>query len=406
MRGIPPSRALARVASVLALVALGWPAGAAAVEPVTPPFGPQSPWNVTFAKDAPLQPNSDGMVADLVRQVGERTPWINTTKWSVPVYTVPADQPTVRVKLDIPGHDWAWNHPMFTNEADAQQLQGMLEEVPIPPNARPNGGTDLSLLVYQPATDTAWELWQARDVPIDPLPWNDPTPGWHAVWGARVDNVSSGSGVNPAPFGASASGLALFGGLVRIAELEAGHIDHAIGIAITQPKLGEFVAPATRTDGFYSGPDAIPEGTRFRLDPELDIDALDLPPVTRMIAEAAQRYGLIVRDTAGNVVVYGEDPTPTGANPYPALFEGLTPDRVMRAFPWDRLQVISPDAAPLATEPPPPVTPPVRPEPRPPRVHDARHDVRVNRVRDARHHRRHAHRRHAHRRQHRRHHHR
>lgn len=388
---------------VLAFVAAA-PASAADPFPVRP-FGPASPWNAVMPADAPLVPNSKGMVADLVRQVGEQVPWINTTKWSVPVYTVPADQPTVRVKVDVPGHDYAWNHTMFTNEADAAQLQAAFEAVPIPPDAHPTSGTDMSLLVWQPATDTAWEMWLTRKVPRDPLPWADPTPGWHMMWGARVEHVSTGSGVNPYPFGASASGLALFGGLVRIDELKAGRIDHAIGIAVQQPKLGEFVAPATRTDGFYNGPNAIPEGTRFRLDPNLDLDALDMPPVTRMIAEAAQRYGLIVRDTAGNVVVYGEDPTPTGTNPYPDLFEDLPPDRIMRAFPWDRLQVISPDAVPLLDPgpAPTPVTPKQEPGRGRPFVRESR---RIQHVRDSHRRARHGHRRGHHRKAHRRHRHR
>ena len=189
------------------------------------------------------------------------------------------------------------------------------------------------------------------------------------MWGALVGHVSTSDGVNPAPFGASASGLALFGGLVRIHELESGQIDHAIGIAIPQPESGVFVPPATRTDGRYDGPDAIPEGTRFRLDPNLDVNSLHLPPVTRMFAVAAQRYGLIVRDTAGNVVIYGEDPIPTGSNPYPQLFGGLTPDQIMRAFPWDRLQAISPDAKPATTPPLPHPQPQPKPRHRRPRPH-------------------------------------
>ena len=86
-----------------------------------------------------------------------------------------------------------------------------------------------------------------------------------------------------------------------------------------------------------------------------------------MFALAAQRYGLIVRDTAGNVVIYGENPYPTGANPYPQLFGGLTPDQIMRAFPWDRLQAISPDAKPAAT--PPPTSPKPKPRHRRPKPH-------------------------------------
>jgi hypothetical protein len=34
-----------------------------------------------------------------------------------------------------------------------------------------------------------------------------------------------------------------------------------------------------------------------------------------MIAEAAQRYGFVVRDGAPNLSIYAQDPTPTGTNP-------------------------------------------------------------------------------------------
>lgn len=309
------------------------------------PFRADSPWNAPTPRDAPLAPNSAALVADLRRQLEWYGPWINTTKWSVPIYTVPKEQPNVRVKLDVPGRDYAWKHVMFTNDADAAVLQRQLEAVPIPPDAHPTSGTDLTLVVWQPSTDTAWELWLARKVPRDPLPWPDHTPGWHASWGARIDGVSRASGVVPHPFGASASGLSVLGGLIRIHELRRGRIDHAIGLSIPQPKGGEFVLPANRTDGLHREA-PIPEGTRFRLDPDLDVAALDLPPVTRTIAKAAQRYGLIVRDTAGAVVVYGEDPTPTGKNPYPALFGGKTPGELMREFPWDRLQVVRPPPRP------------------------------------------------------------
>jgi hypothetical protein len=329
--------AIALAFCVLVLTASG---GESAAAKFSRPFGPTSPWNVRLAPNEPLDPASPAMVADLMRQLHSYGAWINTTSYSVPIYTVPKDQHRVHVKLDVPGRHHAWNNAMFTNTRDAAALQRQLNRVPIPSRARPAHGTDLTLLIWQPSTDTAWEMWQARKAPRERLPWNDPTPGWHAVWGARVKNVSKGTGVLPAPFGASASGLALFGGLMRIPELGRGRIEHAVGLAIPQPRGGKYVKPATRTDGRH--PTLIPEGTRFRLDPALDLRTLDLPPVTRMIAEAAQRYGLIVRDTAGAVVVYGEDPTPTGRNPYPHLFRGLSPDQLMARFPWDRLRALRP----------------------------------------------------------------
>ena len=34
------------------------------------------------------------------------------------------------------------------------------------------------------------------------------------------------------------------------------------------------------------------------------------------MAEAAQRYGIVLRDKSSNITFYGQDPTPTGTNPY------------------------------------------------------------------------------------------
>jgi hypothetical protein len=84
-------------------------------------------------------------------------------------------------------------------------------------------------------------------------------------------------------------------------------------------------------------------GTRFRLDPAVDVEQLDMPPAGKAIARAAQQYGIVLRDHAdGAVVFYGEDPTPFGTDPYPAFFSGLPPGAVLRNFPWGRLQVLAP----------------------------------------------------------------
>ena len=97
--------------------------------------------------------------------------------------------------------------------------------------------------------------------------------------------------------------------------------------------------PAQRTDGASTDPNAIPEGARFRLDPKLDIDALNLPPMTRMMAKAAQRYGMIVRDQTGHAIsFFAENPNQQAADPYTTtggFFGGPYPNPVMQAFPWD-----------------------------------------------------------------------
>ena len=56
--------------------------------------------------------------------------------------------------------------------------------------------------------------------------------------------------------------------------------------------------PAQRSDGTSTGTDCIPEGSRLRIDPNFDLNSIKLPAVTRMIAVAAQKYGMIMMDRA------------------------------------------------------------------------------------------------------------
>jgi hypothetical protein len=279
-------------------------------------------WNQTLAPDAPLDARSTTYVAELNRQIGETAPYINTTQYSTPVYTVPATQPAVQVKLDQ-GAQW---NPLLV-QAWAQ--------VPIPPTAQPAAGSDANLVVWQPETDTMWEFWRA----------SRQADGWHASWGGRMEHVSASPGyyTSPPGWGAPATGLALLGGLVRLDELAAGHIDHALAIAIPQPRASWFSWPAQRTDGTIQSESAIPEGTRFRLDPRLDLSAMNLSPLVRMLAQAAQRYGIVVRDRGGAVTFFAEDPTPTGSNPYAGpngYFGGTPPYQLMQQFPWQHLQAL------------------------------------------------------------------
>jgi hypothetical protein len=62
-----------------------------------------------------------------------------------------------------------------------------------------------------------------------------------------------------------------------------------------------------------------------------------------MIAEAAQRYGIFIRDKGAEVAFYAQDPIPTGTEPYAGAhgyFEGQYPEQVLASFPWSHLQVL------------------------------------------------------------------
>jgi len=281
------------------------------------PFSSTGFWNSPIRAQA----KPGALSRALAKQEHLTGAWINTTNYSAPVFVVPAKQDTVRVQID---------HPPSPNR-DA--LQREMATVPIPAGARPGGGTDARMVVWQPSTDTMWELWRMRR-----------RGGWHAGWGAKISGVSRLRGVNPFPFGATASGLPLAGGLITMDDIRSGSIDHVLALGIPAPRAGVFVAPANRTDGRFTGPNSIPEGTRFRLDPTLDVKSLGLSRVATMIARAAQRYGMVVRDGSEVVTFYAQDPTPTGSNPWLAWFGGKSAARALAGFPWDRLQVVPPTA--------------------------------------------------------------
>jgi hypothetical protein len=110
-------------------------------------FSATSFWNRKLAPGAPLASKSSAYVSELVRQVEGAGPWINTDQYSVPVYTVPANQPTVKVTQRA------------TNGFQNTAMNEAFAAVPIPPGAKPAAGTDKHMVIYQPATDRMWEFW-------------------------------------------------------------------------------------------------------------------------------------------------------------------------------------------------------------------------------------------------------
>jgi hypothetical protein len=193
------------------------------------------------------------------------------------------------------------------------------------------------MTVYQPSTDTMWEFWLARKS----------NGVWEACWGGRMPNVSKNEGIWPSVFGATATGLPFIGGQLTVEELLRGEIRHAIGIALVETeKAAIYSWPARRSDGSNpsNAPNRIPEGLRFRLDPNIDVNALAILPIAKMIAKAAQTYGFVVWDKAGSIGLRAESPkrftAAGGADPYPALLRGVPDYKILEGFPWDKLEFL------------------------------------------------------------------
>ncbi len=297
-------------------------------------FSASSFWNTPLPSNARVDPSSSLLVAHLAAEAAQEEasgngPNINTTAYSVPIYSVGRGQAAVRVILD---------------HAPNPELSAAFGAVPLPANVHPAVGTDALLVVWQPSTDRMWEFWQLHRM----------AGGWHATWGGAMRNTQRSVGIfGPASWpgaqsywGAAATSLPEVGGLMTIDQLKQREIDHMLQLGIPDPRGHVWSSPAQRTDGLSADPASLPEGARLRINPKVNLAALHLPPLTLEVARAAQRYGLVVHDTSGVISLYAQDPTPTGTQPYygpKGFFRGLNPRQLLASFPWKELEVLKLD---------------------------------------------------------------
>jgi hypothetical protein len=292
-------------------------------------FAPTSFWYHVIPANVALHQNSANFTADVERQI--KTYYgnvnINTNSYASPVYIAAPNTPTTAVQF------WDCQGKRYTDPGLVQQWSA----VPMPSHAQPAVGTDSEMTVYQPSTDTIWEFWLSRKQ----------GGVWQACWGGRLQNASKSNGIFPGSYGTTATGLPFLGGQITAEELQRGEIRHAIGISLVDVAAWNIVSwPAQRSDGYNpnNAPNRIAEGQRFRLDPTINVDTLNIHPVAKTIARAAQKYGFVVWDKAGSVSIRAQNPksyTAVGqANPYNALFNGTAEYNVLKNFPWNRLQFL------------------------------------------------------------------
>lgn len=283
---------------------------------------------------APLDPNSPAMVDRLRHQVTDYWNGVaafNHDHYNTAFYTVPAGQPRVDVAfVDCQNKGYL---PSGLYDGAAH-----FRNVPVPPDAIPAAGSDAELTVYSPETDQIWEFWQARKA----------STGWQACWGGRIDRLSGNLGIFPIPYGATATGLVMAGGMISLDDVRRGAIEHSMYLAVRDLQRYPNISwPALRGDGNLQDPNVVREGQRLRLDPTLDLSRYPLTPIGRMIAKAAQRYGFVVTDRGGAVAVVTEsgarEAAMQGVDPWVALMGGRPAYTILEGFPWDRMQVIQAD---------------------------------------------------------------
>ena len=264
-----------------------------------------------------LNANSAEYVGDVVNDY--ETEFGSVGVNSMPVYTVPADEPEATISVSP-------NCTNFTSDTGT--------EVPIPSYASLNGSSDSPLVVFQPSTDSAWELWQLT---------RDSSTSYSACWGGKLDTATT-NGVFPDPYGLSATGISYLATIVTEEDVASGTIDHAIAVSL--PRCNHSVYPAARTD-CGSDPGQPGEGQWFRFPPSLPMPS-GLNPFAQMVFKAIQAYGMVVTDQSGGVEMEDEQQSDwtaegnTGPNPIATSWDGLEGYQVVAGLPWSSLQAVDP----------------------------------------------------------------
>lgn len=317
LSGASPKRRGARtfVFSILAVGLVFGSTGLAGAATTTRPFANTSPFNTPIRATPVIDPNSKEMAARATRTGMVHA---NLFEFGIPMYSATASTPRYRVDCTGPS---SWG--------DCPLEAGPL---PIPSGAAPNVGSDGVMTVMDSSTNTVSEYWQA---------FKAPTGEWTATWGAI--NSMSGSGWGGSSTGAGASRI---GGVVRVAEIQAGVIDHALVMQSDNVCEGVYRAPAVKTDGDSSRADCIPEGARLQLDPRIDVDAIEgITPGERAVAKAMQVYGAYLIDRANTSLSVSFELAPDATWSTPgAVYEaaGFRWDFYgMPNVPWDKLRVLN-----------------------------------------------------------------
>jgi hypothetical protein len=305
----------------------------------------------------PVDPNSAAIVSEFNAdwQVNYGNVGVNGR----PVVWVPAGQPLVQLSVQA-----GCNSELLTDTGAS---------VPIPPWAPTSGPNDYALTIYQPSTNSVWELWQAHEVTATGTgaTGSGPTanPGWSACWGGKA-YLNTFSGVFPAPYGETATGISNAATEVTEADILSGSINHAIGLQVVNCTFS--IYPASRGD-CWNFPDAPAEGQWFRFAPSVDCANYDTTPFENEVCTAGQQRGFVVVDQGGSDAIEADyatgswtdegNPGPVGSwqdNPNGGccIFAGgggpledsfmtssgayLQEWNVIANLPWSQLQVIDP----------------------------------------------------------------
>jgi hypothetical protein len=166
---------------------------------------------------------------------------------------------------------------------------------PFPATALVEGGSgsggDMHVLVVDTGTCTLYETYASTYA----------GPGWTCSSGAKFS--LSTNALRPDGWtSADAAGLPILPGLVKLAEVNAGAINHALRFTVNRSQQA-YIHPATHAAGTADAT-LPPMGLKVRLKASVDLSSFSGP--AKVILTAMKQYGLILADNGSNWFVSGD----------------------------------------------------------------------------------------------------
>jgi hypothetical protein len=245
-----------------------------------PIFPADNPWNtrVDDPTKFPVHPLWSTYQAKMSLTTHLHPDWgdWSTDHYGIPWQTVPSTQSAV---------------PMTFQYAD----QSDPGPYPFPPDAKVEGGAgsggDMHVLVVEMGACSLYETWSSTYA----------APGWSCGSGAKFDLSSNALRPDGWTSG-DAAGLPILPGLVKVSEVQAGAVNHAIRFTMATTQQA-YIHPAVHAAG-KSDATLPPMGLRLRL--KATFDTSSFTGATKVVLVALQQYGVILADNGSNWYIGGD----------------------------------------------------------------------------------------------------
>ncbi len=257
-------------------------------------FPPDNPWNSPVDK-APLHTDNAAFIAAMAPGTGMHPDWGN---WSSDHYGIPWQSGTGAAPVKM-----TWTTTWGARESDKLPCSGSEFCYPIPSTVKIEGGPSASMgsdrhVLYldtagAPNNCTLYETYNTQN-------WSGPD--WRAANGA-IFKLGSNALRPEGWTSADAAGLPILPGLVRLSEVKAGAIKHALRFTMEQTS-NFYIHPATHAASERALPSP-PMGLRVRLKASYAIPS-GTSAEAKTILQAMKTYGLILADNGSDWYVSGD----------------------------------------------------------------------------------------------------